>query len=142
MGVRLYWATVIYFKKTELAQHLFSIVKHVQENFAYYKDLYCFSQGMFRNDYAFSIAVHMLNGFNDNGEVIKELPLPGLFMSWDTNDIMAINDINDITIFTDKTGERGNYILTRLQNTDVHIMNKWSINRWANKLIELYKEDV
>lgn len=140
MGIKLYWATVIYFRKSELAKHMFSIVRHVQENYTYYKDLYCFSGGMFRNDYAFSIASHVLNGFSEKEPVIKELPIPGLLMSWDVDDIYSVNGINDITLFSEKSNDKGNYILTRIKDTDVHIMNKWSINRWSSKIIDLYKD--
>lgn len=139
MGIRLYWATVIYFKKTELAEQLFSIVRHVQENYQYYKDLYCFSNGMFRNDNAFSVAIHTLNGFSNFEPVVKELPIPGLLMSWDTEDIHDVHGMNDISLYSEKEKIKGEYIITRLKNTDVHIMNKWAINRYADKLISIYK---
>ncbi len=141
LGITLYWATVIYFKKSSLAKHMFSLVKHIQENYGYYRDLYGFSSGMFRNDNAFSIAVHTLNGYNTEEPSIHQLPIPGLLMSWDTDDIQRINGINDITLYAEKLGKTGEYILTRLKNIDVHIMNKWSINRHAEKLINLYKDN-
>lgn len=138
MGIRLYWATVIYFKKSSLAEHLFSLVQHIQDNYSYYKDLYYFSNGMFRNDYAFSIAIHMLNGFNEFDSDIKELPIPGLLMSWDTNDIHSV-EFNDMIIYVEKPEAKGTYLLSRIKNTDVHVLNKWAINRFSDKLIELYK---
>jgi hypothetical protein len=141
LGITLYWATVIYFKKSSLAEHMFSLVKHIQSNYGYYRDLYGFSSGMFRNDNAFSIAVHTLNGFNTEEPSIQQLPIPGLLMSWDTDDIQDVNGINDITLYSEKTGKTGEYILTRLKGMDVHIMNKWAINRHADKLINLYKDD-
>lgn len=139
-GIRLYWATVIYFKKSEIAQHLFSLVKHVQENYRYYKDLYYFSNGMFRNDNAFSIAVHTMNGYvTGNSFLIDELPIKSLLMAWDTGDIHSIPGINDIILYVEKSESKGTYLLTRLKNTDVHIMNKWAINRFSDRLIELYR---
>lgn len=137
-GIKLYWATVIYFKKTDFSKFLFSIVKHIQENYIYYRELYYFSNGMFRNDYAFSIAIHMLNGFSETESVINELPIPGLLMSWDNHDIKEVNGLNDITLYCEKE-EKGKYLLTRLKKQDVHIMNKWAINRVSDKLIEIYK---
>jgi len=141
MGIRMYWATVIFFRKSSLAEHLFSLMRDVQENYPYYKDLYCFSNGMYRNDYAISIAIHVLNGYNEVEPVIKELPIPGLLMSWDTCDIHTINGINDMSVFAEKNNEKGSYVLTRIKDTDVHIMNKWAINRQSLKLISLYKEE-
>ena len=142
MGIKLYWATVIYFRKSDLAEHLFSLVRHIQENYPYYKELYYFSNGMFRNDYAFSIAIHMLNGFSEFEPVVKELPIPGLLMAWDTHDIHNITGINNIVLFAEKEGQKGSYILTRVKDQDVHLMNKWAINRHADRLISLYKEAI
>jgi hypothetical protein len=141
-GIKMYWATVIYFRKTEFSKFLFSMVKHIQENYRYYKDLYYFSNGLYRNDYAFSIAVHTLNGFVDTPySVVGNLPIPGLLMSWETNDVYSVNGINDITLYVEKQKEKSSYILARIKNTDIHIMNKWAINRFSDKLIELYKKD-
>lgn len=139
LGIKLYWATVIYFKKSSMAEHFFSIMKHVQENYEYYKDLYFFANRMFRNDHAASIAVHMLNGYADSG-AIKELPINGLLMCWDTDDIHSLPGVNDIVVYTEKKNQKGNYLLARFKNTDIHIMNKWAINRHAKKLISLYKD--
>jgi hypothetical protein len=141
-GVRLYWATVIYFRKSSLAEFLFEFVHDIQDNYTYYRELFCVSSNMFRNDVAFSIAIHILNGFSDEEHVIKELPIPGLLMAWDTCDILGVNNINDINLYVEKSTEKGTYILTKIKNTDVHVMNKWAINRHSERLIELYKDSV
>jgi hypothetical protein len=139
-GIKMYWATVIYFRKSDFAKFLFDMVRDIQENYTFYKDLYCFASPMFRNDSAFSIAIHMLNGFSEDSSIIGQLPISPLLMSWDTGDIHSINGINDITLFSEKHNMSGEYILVRLKNQDVHIMNKWAIDRHADKLINLYKE--
>lgn len=139
-GIKLYWATVIYFKKSSLAEHMFSFMKHIQENYRYYRDLYFFSNGMFRNDNAVSVAIHMLNGFSDTKSSIVELPIAGLLMAWDTGDIISINGINDITVSVEKPGIKGEYLLARIKDTDIHIMNKWAINRHAQTIISLYRD--
>lgn len=140
-GIKMYWATVIYFKKTEYSKFIFDTVKHIQENYAYYKHLYYFANGMYRNDHAFSIAIHMINGFTNNNTSVNELPITGLLMSWDTHDIYKVNDINDITLYAEKP-EKGQYLLVRLKGQDVHIMNKWAINRVSANLIDLYEREV
>ena len=138
-GITQYWATVVYFTKSSFSELFFNIVEHIENNYSYFNQLFYFTNRMFRNDNAFSIAVHMLNGFIDSSEVISELPIPGLFMSWDRDDILDINGLNDITIYAEKS-TKGTYTLTRLKNQDVHVMNKWAINRFSDKLIDLYKE--
>jgi hypothetical protein len=137
-GIRLYWATVIYFKKTEFAKFIFEIVRHIQDNYNYYRQLYSFSNSMFRNDNAFSIAIHTLNGFTDNHSTINELPISGLLMAWDTGDIYKVNGLNDITVYCEKE-IKGTYTLARIKDQDIHIMNKWALGRASNKLIEFYK---
>ena len=68
-GIKLYWATVIYFRKSDFAKFLFSLVEHIQNNYQYYKDLYSFSGGMYRNANAISIAIHTLTRFTDKKSV-------------------------------------------------------------------------
>jgi hypothetical protein len=138
-GIRRYWATVIYFKKSAMAENLFMLVKCIQENYQYYCELYSVSQGMFRNDNAFSIAVHMMNGFSNLEHGVPQLPITALEMSTEVDDIYNINGVNDITIYTQKAGERGNYLLLRYKNTDLHIMNKWAVSRAVDRLISLYE---
>lgn len=138
-GIKMFWATVIYFKKTDFSKFVFDTVKHVQDNYHYYTQLYSLTSGMFRNDHAFSIAMHMLGGFISGSSLFKELPITALFMSWDTQDIQHVNGINDITLFTEKE-TKGEYRLCRLADQDVHIMNKWAISRNADRLVELYSK--
>jgi hypothetical protein len=138
-GIDTYWATCIYFRKSELAEHLFYMVKYIYDNYAYYRDLYSTPNAMFRNDYAFSIAVHIMNGFS-NSDLIKQLPIPALYKSFDNDDIISINGLNDITLLLEKPKCTGDYILSRFKNLDVHIMNKWAILRNYDKLKELYSE--
>lgn len=136
-GIRQYWATVIYFKKTDYAKFMFELVGHIQHNYGYYRNLYYFSNGMYRNDYAFSIAIHMLNGFSDDKFAVLELPITGLLMSWDTDDIYRINGVNDITMYAAKP-TKDTYTLVRVKNQDIHIMNKWAAARASDELMAVY----
>lgn len=56
------WATVMYWKKSEYAESVFAMWKHIQRNYDYYASLYNLSRVSFRNDFALSIALHMING--------------------------------------------------------------------------------
>lgn len=136
-GIDLYWATCIYFKKTEQARHLFSLAHYVYDNYRYFKELYLFPGTMFRNDYAFSIAVHMMNGFNKT-DLIKELPILSLYKSFDHDDIVSVNGKNSITLLLEKPNARDKFVLTNVTGIDIHIMNKWAVIRHADKLIEVY----
>lgn len=136
-GVDLYWATCIYFKKSELAETAFKIVQHVYENYRYYNTLYAMPSGMFRNDFAFSIAVHILNGFTNNHSV-KQLPVRSIYKSFDNDDIIEFDAINSVKLLLEKPKCQGDYIIAKVQDLDVHIMNKWAINRHFDRIMELY----
>lgn len=136
-GIKLYWATAIYFKKSSEAEQLFKIVKHVFDNYKYYRQLYSLPRNLFRNDFAFSIAVHMLNGFT-NLSSIPELPIPAMYKSFDTDDIAQVKGVNDVILCLEKPGQSGEFYLTRFTGLDLHIMNKYAIGRHADKFIELY----
>lgn len=60
------WATVIWFNKTIKSKQLFDLVGRIQRNYYYYKRLYHIRESNFRNDYAFSIANLILNGYSTN----------------------------------------------------------------------------
>jgi hypothetical protein len=133
MGITMYWATVVYFRKTEYVESFFNIVSHVKNNPQFYKDLYKWQGTLYRNDYSFSIAAHMMSGFVDKG--IPQLPTT-LYKSFDTDDIHSAIDENTIVMYLEKPRSPGDFMLTKWQGVDLHIMNKWAINRVSEELLE------
>ena len=133
MGITMYWATVVYFRKTEYVESFFNIVSHVKNNPQFYKDLYKWQGTLYRNDYSFSIAAHMMSGFVDKG--IPQLPTT-LYKSFDTDDIHSAIDENTIVMYLEKPRSPGDFMLTKWQGIDLHIMNKWAINRVSEELLE------
>jgi hypothetical protein len=133
MGITMYWATVVYFRKTEYVENFFNIVSHVKNNPQFYKDLYQWQGTLYRNDYSFSIAAHMMSGFVDKG--IPQLPTT-LYKSFDTDDIHSAVDKNTIVMYLEKPRSPGDFMLTKWQGIDLHIMNKWAINRVSEELLE------
>ncbi len=133
MGITMYWATVVYFRKTEYVESFFNIVSHVKNNPQFYKDLYKWQGTLYRNDYSFSIAAHMMSGFVDKG--IPQLPTT-LYKSFDTDDIHSAKDENTIVMYLEKPRSPGDFMLTKWQGIDLHIMNKWAINRVSEELLE------
>ena len=136
MGITMYWATVVYFRKTEYVESFFNIVSHVKNNPQFYKDLYQWQGTLYRNDYSFSIAAHMMSGFVDKG--IPQLPTT-LYKSFDTDDIHSAIDENTIVMYLEKPRSPGDFMLTKWQGIDLHIMNKWAINRVSDNLMEYAK---
>jgi hypothetical protein len=137
-SIKMYWATAMYFRKSELAESVFTIVRNIFNNYQYYSDLYQLPTGMFRNDFAFSIAVHMINGMKENNHGINSLPQPILYKLFDRDDIYKVKGINDLIVYMEHPDKQGTYILNRVRDTDVHVMNKWAISRVADELIRVY----
>lgn len=57
------WATVFAFRKTPRAELFFNLVKRIQTNYHYYRDLFNIESRQYRNDYAFAMADTILNGY-------------------------------------------------------------------------------
>lgn len=56
------WATVVNFKKTKRAKQIFDTLKMVQQNFEHYANIHGFISSTFRNDYALTLALRIVNG--------------------------------------------------------------------------------
>jgi hypothetical protein len=128
----MYWATVVYFRKTPLAESFFNCVKHVKNNKQYYQDIYKWKGSLYRNDYSFSIAAHMMSGFKDRG--IPQLPTT-LYKTFDTDDVHSAVSDNTLIMYLEKPRSPGDFMLTKWSNVDLHVMNKWAINRISEELI-------
>jgi hypothetical protein len=61
-GYSSMWATVIAFKKTNRVKNIFECIHMVQKNYDFYMNLHSFNTGIFRNDYALTIALDIVNG--------------------------------------------------------------------------------
>jgi hypothetical protein len=68
------WATVIVFNKTEKSKMLFDLVARIERNYFYYQRLYNLESNNFRNDFAFTIADNILNGYTQDNS--NYLPWP------------------------------------------------------------------
>ena len=103
----------------------------------YYKLLYSINSQTYRNDFAFSIAVHMFNGMTSN-KFIPNLPLPFLQHIHGIDDLIDVPDKNSFLFLLDKPNEPGKYLACKTKNTNVHVMNKFALNRLADKIIEVH----
>lgn len=128
-SIRFYWATVFYFKKTLLNQIFFTLVKYVKDNWSYYCNLYNIKEPKFRNDFAFSIAIHL---FFNSTVTDKFGYIPGKkFFTIDRDYLIGVNDTKMEFLVS-------NEVDTKLQpvavnSIDVHVMNKHSILRIFNE---------
>jgi hypothetical protein len=143
-GIKMVWATAVYFRKTDRVKTIFDMVAFIREHWDYYKLLYGFGGYLFRNDFAFSIALHIMNGFLENDE-FKKLPTPFILTSTDRDHIHEVGDgfvkimYNDMK-FQNQNHEHAFY-LTKIKGHNVHIMNKLSLLKFLDDLIEIYKDE-
>ena len=136
-GIDFYWATAFYFKKSEETQIFFNLLEAIKANYPYFKTLYGITSYNFRNDHAFSIAVHMFNGFAKSG-LVKHLPVDFLQHTLDYDDLYDINSKGSLSFLLEKTSEPGKFIPARTDGVNVHVMNKYSIVRQSKKIVEMY----
>tara|TARA_B100000925_G_C21976426_1_gene460341 strand:- start:301 stop:1143 length:843 start_codon:yes stop_codon:yes gene_type:complete len=125
-SVDFYWATVVFFRKTKMNEIYFNLVKHIQENYMHYRSVYQFKSNVYRNDFAFSIAAHIMNGYQ-KGNIIGNLPGKH-FYSIDKDLCHNIKD-DEIVILLEKSQRLGEYTLTKTKGMNIHVMNKFSLER-------------
>jgi len=125
LSVPFYWATAFYFKKSIYTRAFFNIVKHIKENYAYYRVLYNIDSTVFRNDFAFSIAISIM------GEEFAN-PLPGKMNYILDRDILIDCKDDAIKFLVEKRNYAGEYVATKTEGLDVHVMNKYSLTRFID----------
>jgi hypothetical protein len=125
-SVPFYWATVFAFDKTPVTQAFFDLVLYIKSNWLYFRTLYSIESTTFRNDYSFSIAIHLMNG-KISGDFATELP--GTMTYILDRDICL--DIKDTTLkfLIEKKDHLGEYLAAKTSGIDVHVMNKASLSR-------------
>jgi uncharacterized protein YuzE len=131
-GIHLFWATTVMFKKNNESKFFFQLVEYIRDNYAYFADLFRFDSRQYRNDIAFSVAKHIINGF----ETTKSYNLPPLTTVFDQDVLIDVDNKGKLIITTDFENS-GDYVAATIQNTDIHIMNKQSILRHTDSLMRL-----
>jgi len=64
------WATVVIFKKTSRTKQIFECLEMVQNNYDHYANIHSFVGGVYRNDYALTLALRIANGHSTNKQDI------------------------------------------------------------------------
>jgi len=128
-SIKMFWATTILFSKNKNSKLVFDLVEYIRDNYFYFADLYRFSSKIFRNDIAFSIAIHILN-FN---KVVDDYSLPPIITSIDKDILIDIKNDTMFLLLANKLSN--NYLICSKKNQDIHIMNKQSLVRNKDKLL-------
>ena len=130
-SVDFYWATCVFFRKTAANKIFFDLLKHIQENWQHYTNIFQINTPYYRNDYSFSIAIHIMNGYS-TGDFAK--PMPGvLYYTTDKSILWSLDD-DSMLLLLEKEGYKGEYMPLRIKNANVHVMNKFSLNRCIDEI--------
>lgn len=132
-GIHLFWATTVMFTKNEESRFFFQLVDFIKHHYYYYSDLFGFDPRQYRNDIAFSIAKHILNGFET--ELIYTLP--PILTAVDRDILHSVTKEGRLTFFIDQPLNSGTYWIASTKGQDVHVMNKQSIIRHKDQLLEM-----
>jgi len=119
------WATVVAFKKSKRAEQIFKSLKMIQENYEHYADIHSFVAGVYRNDYALTLALRIANG---------HCILPGDIIPWNlvhagkdvkvyANDSHTLNTHFTVMFANQQRGKFRNEYIT-IKDMDFHMMNK------------------
>lgn len=114
------WATLLIFRKTPRVKQIFECLEMVQKNYDHYAALYHFSSGMYRNDYAITIALWIANGHTINQK--DYIPWPLVHLGKEA----IAHRVNDTPFNTEylllNNDEKPKYIL--IKDIDFHTMSK------------------
>lgn len=132
-GIHMYWATTVMFDKSQESRFFFQLVDFIKDNYRYYADLFSFDPRQYRNDISFSIAKHIMNGF----ETELVYTLPSVLTVFDKDVLHNVDTAGKLTFLVDQPLNSGTYWATATTGLDVHIMNKQSILRNKDVLLEL-----
>lgn len=106
------WATVFAFRKTARAKLFFNLVRRIEANYHYYRELFNVESRSYRNDYAFAMADVILNGFN-----ISDVSIPGPMLN-------ILQPIESMTLHNNQVvikDQQTAYVVPRM---NMHVMSK------------------
>lgn len=112
------WATVMYFRRSNITDMIFHIMGMVRDHWSHYRDLHGLpSRNTFRNDYALSIALNIVRGHQPCGPAIAW----GL-ASVDPHHRITQTDADKFRVEFINHDQKSRYVT--LQGQDLHIMGK------------------
>ncbi len=115
----MFWATAIYFRKTQFSKLVFDFMENVRQNWQYYSCLYAFDSPMYRNDFSLTIALQVLTGQVNLPAANK---LPGKLFNIGKN--VTIKDIRPNGEFLIGWQDLSQEKIIRIRAADLHFMDK------------------
>jgi hypothetical protein len=129
----MYWATLVYFKKSPYTETFFDLINYIKEEYNYFRFLYEFECDYYRNDFAFSIASHIMNGYSHNQ---RSFPIDKIITSYQEDVIAKFIDSKEIIFMSWNLKERWKHILVNTKGMNIHVMNKHELLRISSDFIK------
>lgn len=117
----MWWATVLYFRRSTLAQQVFEMMRMIENNWYHYSRIYKFNTEPYRNDYAISIALNAVYGHVP--DAISDIPWP-LFTSFYDVYLNQLDDDRFQLNYVRMVDHKERHQRMILSNCDLHVMNK------------------
>lgn len=124
-----YWATVIFFRKTEFAKTIFDTIKMIRENYAHYSRIYKFRSSPFRNDYVVSIALSIVYGHRINAIPVIPWNMP---MVANNAEIKQLDDCKFEITYQKNINRLDKPMRIVVDDHDIHFLNKFSLEKMIN----------
>jgi hypothetical protein len=119
--LEMYWATIIYFKKSNESKCVFDMMKMIQKNYSHYSKLYRFRSSPYRNDYALSIALNTVYGHGIPSTV--EIPWSLMNVEFNTEVTLKSSNSCELKFKRPVDNKEIDYRITTYDQ-DLHILNK------------------
>ena len=126
-SIDFYWATCVVFKKTKFTKMFFELIEHIRQEWNHYANLYQLNTRIYRNDYSFSIAVDILK--SDNIGL-----MPGTMLYSTDKDVLFKIEEDKLKFLVEKKDRLGQYTAVYTHKQNVHVMNKFSLNRMIGEM--------
>ena len=133
-SVEFYWATCVFFRKTQTNKIFFDLLQHIQDNWRHYNSIFQINRSVYRNDHAFSIAIHIMNGYQ-SGDFAK--PMPGKLFYTTDKDILQRLYKDEFFVLIEKEKYIGEYTPIKFKGNNLHVMNKYSLNRCIDEVLNV-----
>jgi hypothetical protein len=116
----MWWATVMWFRRSAVAEYVFACMDMIKQNWQHYRDIYSINSSTYRNDFALSIALGILSGHTLR---VDSIPWD-LMSSLPEHTVIEIAQDHYKVEFTTSMGIRHH---VNVNNTDMHVMGKRSL---------------
>jgi hypothetical protein len=113
----MWWATVMMFRKSDEAEMIFDCMLMVKNNWDHYKNLYKISSPMYRNDFALSIALGIVNG-----HTLDHIAIPWKLASITPSRSLIKLSLDEYRVDFLTHDQKSRYIT--ISNQDFHSMGK------------------